>query len=67
VEDPASDFQRMKDSVDINLILEHGFFKSIRSLKKDFLCCESFKDCANLDHKEVTLIRTKLKLRKDNI
>jgi hypothetical protein len=57
----------MKDCVDINLILQHGFFKSMRNLTKDYLDCDSFKECANLDHKEVSLIRTKLKLRKDNI
>ncbi len=57
----------MKDSVDINLILQNGFFKSICSLKNDFLDSDSFKLCSNLDQKEISLIRTKLKLRKDNI
>lgn len=32
VEDPANDFQRMKDTVDISLILGHGFFKSMLKL-----------------------------------
>ena len=57
----------MKDCVDINLILEHGFFKSICRLKKEFLDCDSFKECSNIDHKEISLIRTKLKLKKDNV
>ena len=67
VEDPATDFQRMKDSVDINLILQHGFFQAIRGLKKDFLDVDSFKECAVLEAKEVAEIRSKLKLRKDNV
>jgi len=29
VEDPATDFQRMKDVVDISLILKAGFFSSL--------------------------------------
>jgi hypothetical protein len=32
VEDPADDFQRMKDSLDIKMILQAGFFRSIRNL-----------------------------------
>jgi hypothetical protein len=34
---------------------------------KDFLDVETFKVCSVLDHKEVALIRAKLKLPKDNI
>lgn len=29
VEDPAEDFQRMKDALDIKMILRAGFFRSI--------------------------------------
>ena len=29
VEDPAEDFQRMKDVLDIKMILSAGFFRSI--------------------------------------
>ena len=57
----------MKDGVDLNLILQHKFFRSIRNLKANYLDVDSFKDCAVLDHKEIAEIRTKLKLRKDNI
>jgi hypothetical protein len=57
----------MKDGVDINLILQHKFFRSMRNLKSNYLDVDSFKDCAVLEHKEISEIRTKLKLRKDNI
>jgi len=68
VEDPAPDFQRMKDCVDLNLILSHGFFKSMYEIKgNDYLDQESFKVCATLEQKEISQIRQKLKLRKDNI
>ena len=70
VEDPADDFQRMKDSLDIKLIIKAGFFKSIRGLgledPNSFLTQDKFKHCS-LDHKEVNEIRTKLKLKKENI
>ena len=33
VEDPSVDFQKMKDSLDKRMILDHGFFKAITSLK----------------------------------
>ena len=33
VEDPADDFQRMKDGLDIKLILKAGFFRSIQGLR----------------------------------
>jgi len=50
VEDPAPDFQRMKDVVDLNLILENGFFKSMYEIKgNDYLDQESFKLCSVLD------------------
>jgi histone acetyltransferase 1 len=32
VEDPADDFQRMKDGLDIKLILKAGFFRSLHGL-----------------------------------
>lgn len=68
VEDPAADFQRMKDVVDIQLILSHGFFKSLREIgTTDYLDQDLFKLCSFIDHKEVSQIRTKLKLSKDNI
>lgn len=70
VEDPAPDFQRMKDGVDLNLILQHKFFGQVtRALAENnqVLDSESFKNCAVLDPKELTAVRTKLKLRKDNI
>ena len=68
MEDPAPDFQRMKDCVDLNLILSHGFFKSMYEIKgNDYLDQESFKVCATLEQKEISQIRQKLKLRKDNI
>ena len=70
VEDPADDFQRMKDALDIKLILKAGFFRSIRNVglhnPEQMLNCESFKHI-NLDHKEIGEIRTKLKLKKENI
>jgi histone acetyltransferase 1 len=71
VEDPATDFQRMKDGLDTKLILQHGFFFSIRqALKKNgrrnFLQPELLKECT-LDHIEIGQIRNKLKLAKNNI
>lgn len=70
VEDPAEDFQRMKDGLDIKMILQAGFFRSIRKLglhnPRVHLNCESFK-LAQLEHKEINEIKTKLKLKKDNI
>ena len=68
MEDPASDFQRMKDVVDIGMILQAGFFKSMHLLDpKKYLDLDTFKNCSVLDHKEVNQIKTKLKLPKDNI
>ena len=32
VEDPADDFQRMKDALDIKFIIRAGYFRSIRNL-----------------------------------
>jgi len=71
VEDPAPDFQRMKDGLDTKLILQHGFFFTIRqALKKNgrrnFLQPELLKECT-LDHIEIAQIRNKLKLAKNNI
>ena len=70
VEDPADDFQRMKDALDIKLILKNGFFRSIHALglydPDVMLDCTLFKHI-NLDHKEINEIRTKLKLKKENI
>ena len=70
VEDPADDFQRMKDSLDIKLILMNGFFRSISNVGLQnpnvMLDCELFKHIA-LDHREINEIRTKLKLKKENI
>ena len=70
VEDPADDFQRMKDALDIKMILKAGFFRSIRCLgladPKQNLQLDSFKLCG-LDHREINEIRTKLKLKKENI
>lgn len=70
VEDPAEDFQRMKDGLDIKMILNAGFFRSIRNLglhnPKVCLNSEAFK-YVTLEHKEINEIKTKLKLRKDNI
>ena len=47
VEDPADDFQRMKDSLDIKLILKAGYFRSIRGMglhvPNKMLNCDSFK------------------------
>jgi len=58
----------MKDVVDINLILQGGFFNSMNALgHNNYLDLETFKSCSVLDHKEVSVIRTKLKLSKDNI
>lgn len=60
----------MKDGVDLNLILQHKFFGQVtRALteKQPLLNNESLKTCSLLDPKELTAIRTKLKLRKDNI
>jgi hypothetical protein len=58
----------MKDVVDINLILQNGFFNSMHLLGRgEFLDLETFKLCSQLDHREVSLIRTKLKLPKETI
>lgn len=68
MEDPAADFQRMKDVVDINLILEHGFFTSMNALGfNSFMDQDTFKCCSLLDHREISVIKQKLKLSKDNI
>jgi len=32
VEDPADDFQRMKDALDIKMILKAGYFRSLHGL-----------------------------------
>ena len=60
----------MKDGLDTKLILQNGFFRSVRNLNlhdpKVYLNCETFKMCT-LEHKEIGEIRQKLKLRKDNI
>jgi len=70
VEDPADDFQRMKDSLDVKLILKAGYFRSLRGLNlhlpNKVLNCDSFKQCT-LDHKEISEIKAKLKLKKENI
>lgn len=68
VEDPAADFQRMKDVVDIGLILKAGFFSSLLEIgQNQYLDQDTFKLCSLLDHREVSAIKTKLKLTKDNI
>jgi hypothetical protein len=68
VEDPAADFQRMKDVVDINLILQNGYFQSMQALgSHECINLDRFPACSNLDYKEVSTIRHKLKLTKDNI
>jgi hypothetical protein len=60
----------MKDGLDIKMILQAGFFRSIRKLglhnPRMTLNSETFK-LASLEHKEINEIKTKLKLRKDNI
>jgi hypothetical protein len=60
----------MKDGLDVKMILQAGYFRSIRKLglnnPKDTLNMHSFKN-ATLEHKEINEIKTKLKLRKDNI
>ena len=60
----------MKDGLDIKMILQAGFFRSIRKLglhsQRFFLNSETFK-LATLEHKEINEIKSKLKLRKDNI
>ena len=70
VEDPAEDFQRMKDALDIKMILKAGYFRSIRGLgladTSTYLRQDSFKMCG-LDHKEINEIRIKLKLKKENV
>ena len=70
VEDPADDFQRMKDALDIKMILRTGYFRSIRGLgladPKKYLRHDSFKLCG-IDHHEINEIRMKLKLKKDNV
>lgn len=70
VEDPADDFQRMKDALDIKMILRAGYFRSIRGLgladPKVYLRQDTFKLCG-IDHHEINEIRTKLKLKKDNV
>ncbi len=70
VEDPADDFQRMKDALDIKMILKAGFFRSIRGLglgdSKKYLRQDSFKMCG-LDHHEINEIRAKIKLKKENV
>ena len=70
VEDPADDFQRMKDALDIKMILRAGYFRSIRGLglanPRKHLRIDSFKMCG-LDHREINEIRAKLKLKKENI
>jgi histone acetyltransferase 1 len=70
VEDPAEDFQRMKDGLDIKLILKSGYFRCLKGLglhnPTTYLTQEQFKVCG-LDHREVNEIRTKLKLKKENI
>ena len=68
VEDPAADFQRMKDVVDIGLILKAGFFSSLLEIwQNQYLDQDTFILCSLLDHREVSAIKTKLKLTKDNI
>jgi hypothetical protein len=58
----------MKDVVDINLILQAGFFNSMKALgTNEYLDLDTFKSCSILDHREVSQIKTKLKLTKDNI
>lgn len=32
VEDPSDDFQKMKDALDIKLIVQNGFFRSLREI-----------------------------------
>ena len=70
VEDPADDFQRMKDALDIKMILKAGYFRSLRGLglsnPRKYLHQDSFKLCG-LDHREINEIRAKLKLKKENV
>lgn len=60
----------MKDALDIKMILRAGFFKSLRGLgladPSVYLKQDSFKMCG-MDHREINEIRTKLKLKKENI
>ena len=60
----------MKDALDIKLILKAGFFRSIHNAglhnPEQMLNSEIFKH-VTLDHKEIGEIRTKLKLKKENI
>ena len=60
----------MKDALDIKMILRSGFFRTIRGLgltdPKKYLKSDSFKMCG-LDHKEIGEIRSKLKLKKENV
>ena len=70
VEDPADDFQRMKDVLDIKMILSAGFFRSIIDCglqnPSTTIDLEMFK-LISIDHKEVSEIRNKLKLKKENV
>ena len=60
----------MKDSLDIKMILQAGFFRSVRKLglhnPRVHLNSDTFK-LAQLEHREINEIKTKLKLKKDNI
>ena len=70
VEDPADDFQRMKDALDIKMILKAGFFRSVHDSglqnPSTMIDLEMFK-LIGIDHKEISEIRSKLKLKKENV
>lgn len=75
VEDPSDDFQQMKDALDIKLIWNAGFLKSLRHLiltkqgkirKGPFINKENF-DSITLDQDEILDIQDALKLKKQNI
>ena len=60
----------MKDALDIKMILKAGYFTCIRGLglydPRKFLRQDSFKVCG-LDHREMNEIKTKLKMKKENV
>ena len=68
VEDPVDDFQRIKDALDIKIILAAGCFRSILDCglqnPSATIDLEMFKLIV-IDHKEISEIRNKLKLKKE--
>lgn len=76
VEEPSDDFQQLKDALDIKLIWEAGFFKSIRKMIKlrqkgqkptKVLVNKDNFDLLALDQEEILEIQQALKLKKQNI